>query len=164
MDGWDAIVAGGGPAGSSTASYLGLRGRRALVLERERFPRFHLGESLLPFAADLFRELGVLDAIERRYLRKPGARFLHEESGARFTYYFDCAIDGGRPHAWQVPRADFDQLLLENARRLQAPLGGEAREEHAVRAVRFLEDAVEVEIEPRVGARYVERAPVFVDA
>ena len=120
----DVIVAGGGPAGSTTASYLRKAGRRVLVLERERFPRFHIGESLLPFGNDYLKELGVFEEMERRYIRKPGARFTHEESGAAFTYYFDTAIQPGRPYAFQVPRADFDQMLLDHARSLgaEAPL------------------------------------------
>src|SRR4051812_40999472 len=112
----DVIVAGGGPAGSTTAAYLGRLGRSVLVVERERFPRFHLGESMLPFASDVFKELGVFDEIDARYMHKPGAVILHEESGARFTYYFDTAIQTGRPYAYQVTRGDFDKLLLDNAR------------------------------------------------
>jgi flavin-dependent dehydrogenase len=158
---YDAIIAGGGPAGSSTASYLRLRGRRPLVLERERFPRFHLGESMLPFSTDLFRELGLFDEIDRRYMHKPGARFLHEESGACFTYYFRSAIDpDGRPYSYQVPRADFDKLLLDNSRRL----GAEVREETEVRHVRFLDDRVEVQARGPDGAVYTVAAPVFIDA
>src|SRR4051812_20136072 len=126
---YDVVIAGGGPGGSSTASFLRQRNRSVLLLEREKFPRFHLGESLLPFSTDLFKELGVFDEIDSRYIHKPGARFIHEESGANFTYYFDCAIEAGRPYAYQVPRADFDNLLLNNSRRL----GTEVREETTVR-------------------------------
>ena len=122
---YDAVIAGGGPAGSTTASYLRMRNRNVLVLEREKFPRFHLGESMLPWSNDLFKELGLFEEIDRRYIHKPGARFLHEESGTSFTYYFDTAIERGRPYAYQVPRADFDKLLLDNARRL----GAEVREQ-----------------------------------
>jgi flavin-dependent dehydrogenase len=157
---FDAIIAGGGPAGSTTASYLRMKGRRPLVIEREKFPRFHLGESLLPFASDLFRELGLFDEIDRRYIHKPGARFIHEESGATFTYYFDCAIDPGRPYAYQVPRADFDKLLLDNSRRL----GAEVREETEVRHVRIEGTHVEVACREAGGREYTVAAPLFVDA
>jgi flavin-dependent dehydrogenase len=156
---YDAIVAGGGPAGSTTASYLRLRGRNVLVLEREKFPRFHLGESMLPCSNDLFKELGLLDEIDRRYIHKPGARFIHEESGASFTYYFDCAIEPGRPYAYQVPRADFDQLLLDNSRKL----GAEVREETEVRAVDFRPDGVTVKARGPAG-EFTADAPLFVDA
>ena len=89
---FDVIVAGGGPAGSSTANFLRQRGRRVLVLERERFPRFHIGESLLPCGNDIWRELGVFDKMDATFIHKPGAKFIHEETGAEFTYYFDGAI------------------------------------------------------------------------
>lgn len=157
---YDVIIAGGGPAGSSTASYLRMRGRRVLLLERERFPRFHLGESLLPFGNDLYKELGVFEDIDRRFIHKPGARFLHEDSGTSFTYYFDTAIEGGRPYAYQVPRAEFDKLLLDNARRL----GAEVREETTVRKLRVQPTHVEVDAEEAGGAGYTASAPLFVDA
>ncbi len=156
---YDAVIAGGGPAGSTTASYLRMRNRNVLVLEREKFPRFHLGESMLPWSNDLFKELGLFEEIDRRYIHKPGARFIHEESGTAFTYYFDCAIEPGRPYAYQVPRADFDKLLLDNARRL----GAEVREETEVRRVKFHADRVEVTARGPEG-EYTVEAPVFVDA
>ena len=94
---FDVIVAGGGPAGSSTANFLRRKSRSVLVLEREKFPRFHIGESMLPFSNEIWRELGVLEKIDARYQHKPGAKFVHEETGAEFTYYFDNAIRGGTP-------------------------------------------------------------------
>src|SRR6185295_16417288 len=105
---YDVIVAGGGPAGSSTANFLRQRNRSVLVLEREKFPRFHIGESLLPFCNDVWKDLGVYEKMETSYIRKPGAVFVHEESGAQFTYYVDTAIRPGRPWAFQVKRSEFD--------------------------------------------------------
>jgi flavin-dependent dehydrogenase len=157
---YDVVVAGGGPAGSSTANLLRQRGRSVLVLERERFPRFHIGESLLPFANDLWRELGVLEKIDALYIHKPGAKFIHEESGAEFTYYFENAIRGGNPYAYQVKRAEFDNMLLEHAR----SLGAEVRHETSVDDVSFADDGVTVRATPAGGQGYEVRAPVFVDA
>ncbi len=157
---YEAIIAGGGPAGSTTASYLRLRGRHVLVLEREQFPRFHLGESMLPWSNDVYKELGIFDEIDRRYIHKPGARFIHEESGTQFTYYFDTAIEAGRPYAYQVPRADFDELLLRNSQRL----GAEVRERHEVRKVTFLSDRVSVRVRDPEGVEYTVEAELFVDA
>ena len=159
---YDVIVAGGGPAGSSVAAHLVKRGHRVLVLEREKFPRFHVGESLLPFGSDFLRELGVLEEVDARYIHKPGARFIHEESGESFTFYFDQAIEPGRPYAYQVPRADFDQLLLDNARRL----GAEVREETEVRDVRFHGDRVEVVTRASHAGAVAEThaAKMFLDA
>jgi flavin-dependent dehydrogenase len=158
--GFDVIIAGGGPAGSSTAGFLRQRGRRVLVLERERFPRFHIGESLLPFARDIWEELGVLEEIDRRFIHKPGARFIHNESGATFTYYFANAIRPGRSYAYEVPRSEFDKLLLDNAARL----GACVREEQEVRDVSFADNGVAVQVQPAGGEPYTATAQVFVDA
>ncbi|MCS6914377.1 MAG: tryptophan 7-halogenase [Myxococcota bacterium] len=153
-------MVGGGPAGSSTAAFLSQRGRRVLVLEREKFPRFHIGESLLPFARDIWEELGVLDEIDRRFIHKPGARFIHSESGAMFTYRFENAIRPGRPYAYEVPRGDFDKLLLDNAARL----GAQVREESEVRDVFIEEDRVRVEVHGPNGTCYEVTGQVVVDA
>ena len=157
---FDVIIAGGGPAGSSTANLLRQRGRTALVLEREKFPRFHIGESLLPFGNDIWKELGVFDRMNEMFIHKPGARFIHEETSAEFTYYFDTAIRPGRPYAFQVKRADFDKLLLDRA----IELGAEVREQTLVKNVEFLTDGVIVHAMGSDGKEYTVRAPVFVDA
>jgi flavin-dependent dehydrogenase len=157
---FDVIIAGGGPAGSSTANYLRQKGRSVLVLEREKFPRFHLGESLLPFSNDIWKELGVWEEMNERFLHKPGARFVHEESGAEFTYYFDTAIRPGRPYAFQVKREEFDKMLLDRA----AALGAEVREETEVKDVAFAADRVTVTAVGKDGQPYRVRAPLFVDA
>jgi flavin-dependent dehydrogenase len=156
---YEVVIAGGGPAGSSTANFLCQRGRRVLLLERARFPRFCVGESLLPFSNDDWKELGVWERMEKRYIRKPGARFIHEESGLDFTYYFDTAIRPGRPYAFHVKRGDFDKLLLDRA----AELGAEVEEETRVLDVDFAADGVTVHLEGPRGRRSVT-AELFVDA
>jgi len=153
---YDVIVAGGGPAGSSTANFLRQRGRSVLVLERERFPRFHIGESLLPLCNDVWRELGVFERMDGRYQHKPGAHFVHEESGAEFIYHFDSAIRPGNPYAFQVKRAEFDLMLLERA----IELGADVRQETRVEDVEFDADGVTV----RASGGLQARAKVFVDA
>jgi flavin-dependent dehydrogenase len=157
---FDVVVAGGGPGGSSAANFLRQRGRSVLVLERARFPRFHVGESLLPLGNDLWRALGVFDELERRFLRKPGACFIHEESGAALTYYFEDAIRPGNPYAFQVKRAEFDQLLLDHAR----SLGAEVREETKVEDVTFSPDGIVARCAGADGRSYDVSAAVFVDA
>jgi flavin-dependent dehydrogenase len=156
---FDAVIAGGGPAGSSTANFLRQRNRSVLVLEREKFPRFHIGESLLPFGNDVWKELGVFEKMDATYIHKPGARFIHEESGADFTYYFDTAIRPGRPYAFQVKRAEFDKMLLEHAE----SLGAVVRQETRVEDVEFGSDGVTVRALGPDG-RYAVTAPIFVDA
>ncbi len=156
---FDVVIAGGGPAGSSSANYLRQKGRTVLVLEREKFPRFHLGESLLPFGNDIWKELGVFDQMNERFIHKPGARFIHEESGAEFTYYFDTAIRGGRPYAFQVKREEFDLMLLDRAREL----GAVVREETKVTDVKFNPDGVVVSAVGKDGVAYQVSAPLFMD-
>jgi flavin-dependent dehydrogenase len=157
---FDVVVAGGGPAGSSTANFLRQRKRSVLVLEREKFPRFHIGESMLPFSNDVWRELGVFEKMDAKFIHKPGAKFIHEESGAEFTYYFDKAIRQGNPYAYQVKRADFDKMLLDHA----ASLGAVVREQTRVDDVAFASDGVTVRATGADGKPYSVRAPVFVDA
>jgi flavin-dependent dehydrogenase len=157
---FDVVVAGGGPAGSSTANFLRQKNRSVLVLERELMPRFHIGESLLPFTNDIWKELGVFEKMDATFIHKPGATFIHEESGSVFTYYFDTAIRPGRPYAFQVKRADFDKMLLDHA----ASLGAVVREQTRVDNVAFSADGVTVSCTGPDGRRYDVRAPMFVDA
>src|SRR5262245_65603563 len=156
---FDVVIAGGGPAGSSTANFLRQKQRKVLVLEREKFPRFHIGESLLPFGNDVWKALGVFEKMDARYIHKPGARFIHEESGTDFTYYFDSAIRPGRPYAFQVKRAEFDQMLLDHA----ASLGAEVRQETHVDDVQFTDHGVRVTATGTKGRTYQVMAPLFVD-
>lgn len=157
---YDVVIAGGGPAGSATANYLRQKGRSVLVLERARFPRFHIGESLLPFSNDIWKELGVFEQMNQMFLHKPGARFIHEESGAEFTYYFDNAIRPGNPYAFQVKREAFDLLLLNRAREL----GAEVREETRVKNVLFGDDEVIVQAVGPDGVSRLVTAAMFIDA
>src|SRR5262249_18869280 len=155
---FEVVVAGGGPAGSSTANFLRQRQRSVLVLERDKFPRFHIGESMLPFSNDLWKELGVFEKMDATFIHKPGAKFIHEETRAEFTYYFDNAIRAGNPYAYQVKRADFDKMLLDHA----ASLGAVVREETRVDDVQFAADGVTVRATGPDGKPYEVRADVFV--
>ncbi|WP_437732310.1 NAD(P)/FAD-dependent oxidoreductase [Sorangium sp. So ce1335] len=164
-DRWDAIILGGGPGGSTLAASLARLGRRALVLERERFPRFHIGESLLPLSREVFERLGLDEKLDARFLRKYGARFLCSSTGRTRTYSFADAFEPRFEFAYQVQRDAFDELLLRHA----AELGAEVRESwEAVEVVFEGPRAVGVRARPcaRPGAGDVVelRAPVIVDA
>lgn len=123
----DVVVIGGGPAGSTVATLLARRGRRVTVLEKERFPRDHVGESLLPFCYSIFQELGVLEVMEERYVRKPGVRFVDSDGATATTWCFDAVIKDPSFLSFHVFRGDFDRVLLDNARREGARVREETR-------------------------------------
>jgi len=121
----DVLVVGGGPAGSTIASLLAQQQRHVVVLEKERFPRFHIGESLLPLNLPLFKRLGVAEEIERIGVYKPGAELVSDAHDAAGTFRFSDNPYLSVGYSYQVRRAEFDKLLLDNSRRL----GAEVREE-----------------------------------
>jgi flavin-dependent dehydrogenase len=112
---YDVFVVGGGPAGSTAATFLARGGLRVAIAEREVFPRFHVGESLLPAMMPLLDRLGIRERIERQgFLIKYGAAFHDQESDLEYRFYFR----EGQPwpnYSYEVPRAEFDQILLEHA-------------------------------------------------
>jgi flavin-dependent dehydrogenase len=116
----DVLVVGGGPGGSVVATLLARQGFSVVVAERERFPRFHIGESLLPANLPLFDRLGLADAVSTlRFQTKYGANICDQETGREYTFYFKR--NGPNPdHAYQVLRSDFDTVLLDNARKCGA--------------------------------------------
>ena len=153
----DVVVIGGGPAGSVTATLLADAGHRVLVLERERFPRYHIGESLLSATLPILDAIGATPLIERHgFLRKPGGTFQWGRQPEPWSFWFR-EDPGGRPYAFQVVRAEFDQLLLENAR----AHGADVREEHAVTAVETDGPAPVVHVRDTDGAE-LRLAPRFV--
>ena len=142
------IVAGGGPGGSSTATFLADAGLRVALFERERFPRFHVGESLMPASMLLLEQLGVRAAMdERGFQLKYGASFHDEETGGAQTFYFLP----GQPwpnYSYQVPRAEFDTVLLEHAKKR----GVTVYQPASVEATEFNADGVTVTASSESGA------------
>lgn len=130
---FDVVVIGGGPGGTTAATLLAQRGHRVLVLERERHPRFHVGESLLPSNNKLFRTLGVFDELCKGSIVKWGAEFVAPDGQTRRTYYFKDQLDPNEPHAFEVERSIFDEMLVRNCERK----GAVVREEHEVTEVLF---------------------------
>src|ERR1043166_8019184 len=112
----DVIVIGGGPAGSTAATLLARKGFSVTLLEREKFPRFQIGESLLPFNNDLFARLGILDQLEQGdFTPKYGAEFIPGDPSLGYPFRFDETLAAPYQRAFQVTRAKFDELLLRNA-------------------------------------------------
>jgi flavin-dependent dehydrogenase len=156
----DVLVIGGGPGGSTIATLLARGGLAVTMVEREAFPRFHVGESLLPANVPLFERLGVLDRIrERGFITKYGAYFHDQETGLEYTFYFREGQPW--PHwAFEVPRAEFDQLLLDHALSHE---GVTLRQPASVEEVRFGPDGVEARLAEGGAARHL-RARFLVDA
>lgn len=124
----DVVVIGGGPAGSAAATMLARKGWHVLLLEREHFPRHHVGESLLPASLPVLEELGVLPDVQAAgFLPKWGATMVWGKDDKPWSWYFR-ETNPNNPHAYQVWRPVFDQLLLENSR----AIGVEVREGHQV--------------------------------
>ncbi|WNV89591.1 NAD(P)/FAD-dependent oxidoreductase [Umezawaea sp. Da 62-37] len=156
---YDAIVIGGGPAGSASAWTLAGRGHSVLVLDRQSFPRFHIGESMLTYAAALFERLGLGDRLRAEFPVKTGAEFCDTDGKVTRVDFADQG--GGRVETtFQVERADFDQLLLDNA----IKAGAEVVHEAKVTKV-LVEDGRVAGVEVTIGeTSHTVRAKQVVDA
>jgi FADH2-dependent halogenase len=162
-NGWDFDVAvvGGGPGGSSAATALARRGRRILLLERERFPRFHIGESQLPWSNEVFRVLGVDQAIaEAGFVRKWGASFRSPDRVTEQYADFADAVETPTPQTFQVPRERFDEVLLRHSERC----GVAVREGYRLLDVAFDADGVTLRFADPDGVERTARVGVVVDA
>lgn len=157
----DVIVVGAGPAGSVAGSILARKGIRVLCLEGGTFPRFQIGESLLPRCNDILEEAGLLEAVnEKRFMPKPAALFLRGDQTERFC--FAEMFPGQRPAAMQVPRADFDQTLATQARKH----GVEVLFQQRVDAVEFALDGSSVKAmvtDAETGAKYTAEGRFLID-
>jgi len=113
---YDAVVIGGGPAGSTAATLIAKSGRRVLLLDRERFPRFRLGESLMPATYWTFERLGVLDKMRSStFVQKHSVQFFTKKGKGALPFYFAEFDEHESSQTWQVDRSDFDLMLLDHA-------------------------------------------------
>jgi flavin-dependent dehydrogenase len=146
---FDFAVAGGGPAGSSAAISLRQQGHSVVLFERETFPRFHIGESLLSTANDSFEVLGVAKQVEAAcFPAKWGARlYTHDGRSGRYVD-FTCVREVTKPQTYQVCREEFDRILLERAREV----GVDVREACNVSGCEFTEDAAILDVGSRIDA------------
>ena len=159
---YDAVVVGGGPGGATTATVLAQHDRRVLLLERDTFPRYHIGESLMPYTWFTFERLGVLDWFEKAACpRKRSVQFVSTTGKVSQPFYFFQTIEHECATTWQVLRSDFDQMMLDNAR----AKGVEVRHGVVVRdAVRDGARVIGVRADTGKGESEVFHARVVVDA
>jgi flavin-dependent dehydrogenase len=157
----DVAIIGGGPAGSTAAALLKRRGWRVLLLEKDRHPRFHIGESLLPLNLPLFEQLGCAPAVKEVGLVKHAVQFHSMEHNASQIFAFADAWEGVPKHAYQVRRSEFDHALLNHAR----DSGAEVIEKCRAKSVRFESDRVVIEAQHEEDGRAVEvTARYLIDA
>ena len=153
----DALVIGGGPAGSTAAACLVRRGRSVILVERDRHPRFHIGESLLPANMPILQRLGVLESVRNIGVLKLGADFPAANGRDFNVFRFSRALGSTPGFAFQVKREEFDELLFRNA----AGMGADAREGTRAREIAFTPEGVTVQLDTgneggvKVRARYV---------
>jgi flavin-dependent dehydrogenase len=157
---FDFAIAGGGPAGCAAAIGLASRGHRVVVLERDRFPRFHIGESLLATANEAFTELGLDEKIRAaRFPEKWGAQLLTHDGRSGRPVDFSTSREIARPQTFQVCRQIFDQILLDRARET----GVQVSEEHRIEGIDFDAAGVTVRYAAPAGSGTL-RARAMVDA
>lgn len=159
---YDAIIIGGGPAGSCAAAILGEYGHKVIILEREKFPRYHIGESLIPFTFQPLERIGMIPKMKKsHFVKKYSVTFVQPDGKRSQPFYFFNRYDRETiAQTWQVLRSEFDQMLLDNAREK----GAEVREETTVKKLLMDGDTVVgVEAMDKSGKTYELRAPITLD-
>src|SRR5215813_3569192 len=159
---YDVLLIGGGPSGSCAAAILAEYGHRVLVLEREKFPRYHIGESLIPFTFGPLQRIGMIPRMKAsHFVKKYSVTFVQPDGRRSQPFYFYNRYDRDTiAQTWQVLRSEFDQLLLDNAREK----GTEVREQTRVTQLLMEGDRVAgVEAVGPDGVAYTVRAPITLD-
>ncbi len=161
MKQFDVIIIGGGPTGSTAASLLASKGYQVLVLEKEKFPREHIGESLIPASYDVLSKLGVLEELKRISPRKPGVNFIANDGETQSLWCFKNVVKNESYLSFHVKRSAFDQMLLDNSRLK----GATVLEEHFVKHVDLEKDgSVEVRASDKNGEMKLFNAKFLIDA
>jgi len=154
----DILIIGAGPAGSSAAALLQREGFKLLVVEKQSFPRFVIGESMLPSSMNWLKEAGLLDAVEKQsFMRKNGAVFLRGDEICNFD--FSSQFTDGFKYTYQVPRADFDKALADAV----AARGVEILYRHGVTAVKFDSTNAFATVEKADGEKFEVKSKFILD-
>ncbi len=159
---YDVIIIGAGPAGATAGALLAAKGRRVLILEKEKFPRYHIGESLMPYCWFTLNRLGLVEEMERRaFTKKYSVQFVTQDGRQSQPFYFFQHYDHPSAVTWQIERSEFDQMMVDNAR----IKGAEVREQTPVQ--RILSDdtgrTIGVEATGPDGVTFHVHAPVTLD-
>ncbi len=156
----DVFVLGGGPAGATIAALLAKRGHDVVIVEKERHPRFHIGESLLPLNVPLLEKLGIKDRIDEIGLLKYGAEFTSPLHEAPVSFDFGDAWDKTYGYSYHVRRSEFDQVLFEHC----VDAGARAYQECRVTKIEMQAEGVHVVARDDTGIEREWDAKFFVDA
>jgi len=159
----DVLIIGAGPAGSTAATILaGEKGKKVIVLEKGHFPRYHVGESLIPHCYDTLERIGMVDRLNGAgFQSKQSVQFVNPDGELSAPFYFSKHTDHPRAKTWQVDRATFDTMMMERAREA----GAEVRE--GIKVLNFLEEkgvVIGVSAEDESGKVFEVRASMTMDA
>ena len=159
---YDVIVVGGGPAGSTTGALLAEKGHDVLILEKEKFPRYHVGESLMPFCYFPLERLGLVDTLmESGNPRKYCVQFVRQDGFLSQPFYFFQHFDHPSSTTWQVWRSEFDKMIMDKARENGASVLEETQAKSLIKSENRVEGVV---VESKDLGELELRAPLVIDA